>query len=262
MKIILLTGSTDGIGLCAAKKLAKGNYLLLLHGRTNEKLEKTKSILEEINPDVDIKLFPADLSDLSQIKELTESILSSGIKIDVIINNAGINVVSEKDVITSDNLDIRIVVNTIAPYIITNNLLKILNEDSRVVNVASAAQMPVDIDFLNNKYSLSHSEAYAVSKLALIMWNIELSKLNKSNFIAVNPKSYLGSKMVKVAYNIEGYDLQIGADILLEAALSEKFKYANGKYYDNDYQEFGNVHPFANNQENRKKLMTFLNKYL
>lgn len=262
MKTIFLTGSTDGIGLATAKTLARENHLLLLHGRSQEKLTKLKDILREINPDVNIKTFAADLSNFKEVKQLTKDIIDLKENIDVIINNAGINVACESDAITKDNIDIRIAVNTIAPFIITNNLLGILNDDSRVVNVASAAQMPVDINFLNNEYRLSDSDAYAVSKLAIIMWSIEMAKTNKSNFISVNPKSYLGSKMVKTAYNIDGYDLQIGADILIEAALSDKFKFANGKYYDNDYMQFDDAHPFAYNQDNRNKLMEHLNKYL
>lgn len=263
MKKILLTGSTDGIGLETAKTLAKSDNMLILHGRSLEKLLNLKKILEDINSNVNLKIFAADLSKLDEIKKFTQDIKNSGIKLDVIINNAGVYIVDECDIITSDNIDVRIVVNTIAPFLITNYLIDILNEKSRVVNVASAAQMPFDDDFLNNLYSLSDSDAYAVSKLALIMWNIQMSKMyEKINFIAVNPKSFLGSKMVKTAYGMSGFDLQIGADVLIEASLSDKFESASGLYYDNDIEEFGDVHPFANVDENRKKLMNFLNKFL
>lgn len=243
-KTVFITGATDGIGLATAKTFAKEGHNLILHGKTVKKLEDTKITLQEITPTLNIDTFVADFSSIKEVSDMADSILSKIKKIDILINNAGVFVVSDNDVITIDNLDIRFSVNTIAPYILTKKLLPILNADSRVVNLASAAQAALDFDALANKKQLSADDAYAQSKLALIMWSIEMADNESPTIIAVNPKSFLGSKMVQTAYGRKGFDLQIGADVLREASLSSKFENASGKYYDNDNAMFAEPHPY------------------
>lgn len=263
-KTILITGATDGIGLETAKMFANDNHKLLLHGRSLEKLHNTKDLLLKINQNLDIELYIADFSILSDVYKMTDTILRSTDNLDVIINNAGVFVVPDNQIITQNGLDVRFCVNTIAPYILTKNLMPILNKNSRVINLSSAAQCPINFELLNsNRNVLSHDEAYAQSKLAVIMWSIEMAQNNPigATVISVNPKSFLGSKMVKTAYGRKGFDLKIGADILYRASLSDEFANANGKYYDNDYCVFANPHPFALDKNNRIKLMEFLNKF-
>ena len=67
--------------------------------------------------------------------------------------------------------------------------------------------------------------------------------------IAVNPGSLLGSKMVKEGFGVAGNDLQIGADILVRAALDAEFSKANGRYFDNDAKRFASPHADALNAE-------------
>ncbi len=219
-------------------------------------LEKIKSELLDINPN--IQTFVADLSLLKNAKKLAEEILSTNDKIDVIINNAGIFV--SDDVTTKDGLDVRFAVNTISPYILTKMLLPILSTKGRVINLSSAAQTDVDFNAMKAGSKLSHDRAYAQSKLAITMWSMELAEELGDNavVVSVNPKSFLGSKMVKTAYGRDGYDLSIGANILYKASLSEEFANASGKYFDNDYGIFANPHPFALKESNRKELIKVL----
>lgn len=65
---------------------------------------------------------------------------------------------------------------------------------------------------------------------------------NGPAIIAVNPGSMLGSKMVKDAFGVAGGDLNIGADILSRAALSDEFSTASGQYFDNDSGQFVEPH--------------------
>ncbi len=269
MKTILITGATDGIGLETAKMLAQEGHNLLLHGRNKNKLEETKNHLLGINRNLKIELYLADFSNLKEVHAMADALLQKKIKLDVLINNAGVFTVPSNQKITQDNLDIRFEVNTIAPYILTKKLLPSMNQEGRIINLGSAAQAPVDFQaFLNNKrlMPLSDDEAYAQSKLALTMWTIEMAQSsqktgNSTVFITVNPKSFLGSKMVKEAYGREGYDLKIGADILTRAALSDEFKSANGKYFDNDFGMFTSPHPFALDKNNRLTLIKILDEF-
>lgn len=262
MKTILLTGATDGIGLETVKLFAKDGYNLLLHGRNIEKLEQTKEELLKINPNLVIKTFVADLSSLENTKKLANEILNDIETLDVIINNAGVFVVEETT--TKEGLDVRFAVNTISPYILTKMLLPILSNKGRVINLSSAAQGSIDFNAMKTGKKLSHDEGYAQSKLAIGMWSMEMAEElgEKAVLISVNPKSFLGSKMVKKAYDRKGYDLSIGAEILYRAALSEEFADKSGMYYDNDYQVFSNLHPFALNKANRLELIKTMDEVI
>ncbi len=255
IKTILLTGATDGIGLESAKLFAKNGHNLLIHGRNAEKLDKVKVELLAINPSIDVKCFTADLSLLKNAKTLAEDILGAVSAIDVIINNAGVFVADNTT--TAEGLDLRFAVNTISPYVLTKALLPVLSEKGRVINLSSAAQAAVDFVAMKTGAKMPHDLAYAQSKLAISMWSITLSEELGDNavVVSVNPKSFLGSKMVKQAYGRNGYDLSIGADILYRAALSDEFAGRTGSYYDNDYGKFSSPHPFALNKDNRVKLI-------
>ena len=140
--------------------------------------------------------------------------------------------------------------NTIAPYMLTKKLLPLFNLSGRIINLSSAAQAPVDTKILAGPPRLSDGEAYAQSKLALTMWSCHMGRALKNKgpaIIAVNPASFLGSKMVKEAYGVAGKDLSIGADILCRAALSDEFASASGRYFDNDSGKFSPPHPDALN---------------
>ena len=239
-KTILITGSTDGIGLETAKLLAAKGHRILLHGRNPEKLETAAKAV-----DADTDIYVADLSRIEDVKSLVAAIARDHPTLDVLINNAGIFKTSKP--LTPEGLDIRFVVNTIAPYMLTRRLLPSMKHDGRVINLSSAAQAPVNIRALHGGERLSDMEAYAQSKLALTMWSSAMAKdlPDGPMIVAVNPGSLLASKMVKEGFGVAGNSLSIGAEILCRAALSDEFAAATGKYFDNDAGAFGEPHPDA-----------------
>lgn len=245
-KTILITGSTDGIGLETAKLLAAEGHNVILHGRNPEKLAAAQQTLAAIAGSGSVEAYAADLSRLSDVEALAEDIKRKHDHIDVLINNAGILKTPER--VTPDGLDARFAVNTIAPYILTGKLLPLMGPDGRVVNVSSAAQAPVDLQALAGRVQLSDMEAYSQSKLALTKWSRHLARVQGKDgpvIVAVNPGSLLASKMVQQGFGIAGNDIGIGADILVRAALSDEFDDAGGLYYDNDAGRFGPPHPHA-----------------
>jgi len=245
-KTILITGSTDGIGLETAKMLVSKGHFVLLHGRNPSKLDDVKNMLGALPDEGRVETYVADLSRITEVEALADTVAEKHEKLDVLINNAG--VYSAPDPVTQDGLDVRFVVNTIAPYLLTRRLLPLLGSSGRVVNLSSAAQSPVDRKALAGQGRLSDGVAYAQSKLALTMWSHSMALELKSTgpaIIAVNPGSMLGSKMVKDAYGVDGGDLRIGAEILNRAALADEFAAASGQYFDNDSGQFASPHPDA-----------------
>jgi len=258
-KTILITGSTDGIGYLTAKSLVELGHNVIIHGRNLDKLEKVKVQLEAFKTRGTIHSVLGDLSVLKNVEILANDILSKYTNLDVLINNAGI--FKTNDTRTVDGFDIRFSVNTLAPYLLMKKLRSILGCNSRVVNLSSAAQAEVALDALRGKVNLGDVEAYAQSKLAITMWTSHMAKVFENNgplVVSVNPKSLLASKMVKEAYGIAGSDLSIGSDILVRASLSDEFKDASGKYYDNDIASFSNPHPAALNEQKCEELVSII----
>lgn len=239
-KTILITGSTDGIGLETAKRCAADGHIVLLHGRSSEKLTKAAQAVGGST-----KSYIADLSRADDVASLAQAVAEDHPRLDVLINNAG--VLKTANAITKDGLDARFMVNTIAPYVLTRQLLPLMDGKARIVNVSSAAQATVDHRALAGKARLEAMEAYSQSKLAITMWTREMAgKLPEGPVVvAVNPGSLLASKMVKQGFGIAGNDLGIGADILYRAALSDAFSSAGGQYFDNDSGDFAQPHPDA-----------------
>lgn len=246
VKTILMTGATDGIGLGATRRLAALGHRILLHGRSTAKLDDAARVVHDESPGAAIETFVADLSVPAAVDRLADDVAATVDHLDVIVNNAGVFVTSTP--VTPKGLDVRFVVNAIAPYRLTLALLPLVGTTGRVVNVASAGQAPVDLDALAGKRSLGDIEAYSQSKLALIMWTRHLAqRLGDAGptVVAVNPGSRLATKMVREAFGVEGRDVGLGAGIVVRAALDEEFAANSGGYYDNDAGRFSSPHPDA-----------------
>lgn len=243
-KKILITGSTDGIGLETAKTLVSRGHYVLIHGRNSAKLEEVERMLLSLSDAVQVESYVADLSRLNDVEAFAGAVAKKHDRLDVLINNAGVYKTSEP--ITQDGLDVRFVVNTIAPYLLTQKLLPLLGANARVINLSSAAQAPVNKGALAGRTHLTDDmAAYAQSKLAITMWSRVMALSLKDNgpvFISVNPGSLLATKMVKEGFGMAGNDIRIGSDILTRAALDDEFATASGQYFDNDAGRFASPH--------------------
>lgn len=249
-KTILITGATDGIGLEAAKLLAAEGCKLLLHGRSPEKLEAARAALSD-----GTEIYRADLTDLGAVDAMAHEIASKHDHLDVLINNAG--VLKAPQTVLPDGQDIRFVVNTHAPYLLTKKLLPLMNEAGRIVNLSSAAQAPVDLNALAGGAVLGDMPAYSQSKLAITMWSRMMARdmPNGPLVVSVNPGSLLATNMVRDGFGMAGNDVGIGARILRDAALSGEFEGRSGDYYDNDAGGFGTPHPDALNDSKARAVV-------
>lgn len=263
-KTILITGATDGIGLVTAKTLAKQGHNLLLHGRNPAKLAEAEKAVAVVANGAQIEGYIADMSRLDEVETLANAVKEKHDRIDVLINNAGIFKVA--DPVTADGQDVRFVVNTLAPYLLTRRLLPMLGATGRVVNLSSATQAPLNTDALAGKVRLSDDmAAYAQSKLAITIWSRVMGLEHKESgplIVAVNPGSLLASKMVKEGFGVAGNDLSIGADILCRAALADEFADAGGQYFDNDARQFSSPHRDALDEEKCAKVMRVIEAVL
>ncbi|CAM2011697.1 SDR family NAD(P)-dependent oxidoreductase [Acanthopleuribacter pedis] len=255
-KTLLVTGATDGIGLKTAEMLLAKGCRVLIHGRNPEKLADVYNHLVALADEGRVLTYRADLSDLAEVAQLAERIRGDHKRLDAVIHNAGVFRTAQPE--TKGGLDVRFVVNTLAPFLLTERLLPLLPAGARIVNVSSAAQASVDLAAMRGERRLSDNSAYAQSKLALTVISFHQANQYAARglvVVAVNPASFLGSKMVKEAYGMAGGDLRIGADILTRAALSDEFADASGRYYDNDHQRFAPAHADASDPNLRRAVV-------
>ncbi|MEO1516363.1 MAG: SDR family NAD(P)-dependent oxidoreductase [Bacteroidota bacterium] len=245
-KSILITGSTDGIGKLAAINLAKDGYSVSLHGRNQDKLDKTIAEVKQLSGSESVDGFVADFSDLASVQKMASQVKERMEILDVLVNNAG--VFNSAKASNAEGMDMRFVVNYLAPYLLTRELLPLLapSAQARIINLSSAAQSPVSIPALRAQQSIAVREAYAQSKLALTMWSFHLADQQpNATVIALNPGSLLNTKMVREAFGRHWSSADKGAEIICTLATLESYADKSKTYFDNDQGSFGRAHSDA-----------------
>ena len=202
-KTVLITGSTDGVGRHVARRLAEAGARVLIHGRD---AVRAKALIDQIVQagHAAPTFYQADLSSMSGTRELAAAVLRDHQRLDVFVSNAGIG--SQNDgpqrQVSPDDYELRFAVNYLSGFLLAHLLLPLLKSaaPSRVVNVASLGQHPIDFDDVMITRGYSGSRAYAQSKLAQIMFTIDLADELKSAGITVNalhPATYMNTTMVR-----------------------------------------------------------------
>ncbi|MEM9324290.1 MAG: SDR family NAD(P)-dependent oxidoreductase [Bacteroidota bacterium] len=255
-KKILITGSTDGIGRLVASQLAAEGHEVIIHGRSLQKVDRVISEIQTAHENADLKKAVADFSQLSQVAAMADELNTHFSGIDVLINNAGVFKSAEST--NGEGLNLRFVVNYLAPVLLTRRLLPLINKrpEPRIISLSSAAQAPVSLGALAGTERLPIQAAYAQSKLALTMWSNHLAgELSSATVIAVNPGSLLNTRMVQEAYGQYWSEATKGSDILYQLALSDRHNHDSGKYFDNDQGMFAQAHHDAYDKAKIASLM-------
>jgi NAD(P)-dependent dehydrogenase (short-subunit alcohol dehydrogenase family) len=177
--IVLITGSTDGIGKVTAMKLSSLGFTIILHGRNRQKGEKVREVLARYAQNNTPDLVIADLADQDQIGAMADDILSRYHRLDVLINNAGMY--EKKWHLDKRGGEMTFSVNYLAPFALTHRLLPLLKKSapSRIVTVASSAHEDVDRIYWDNLPRLERYDAwgaYSLSKFADITFTYTLAR--------------------------------------------------------------------------------------
>jgi NAD(P)-dependent dehydrogenase (short-subunit alcohol dehydrogenase family) len=252
-KVILITGSTDGIGKITAQALAKQGHTVIIHGRNEE---KTKQVYEEIksktgNKKIDYII--ADLLSLSDIKRMTNEFKKRYTHLDVLINNAGA-IFGKNREITNEGFEKTITLNLFAPFLLTNLLLETLtkSKSARIINLYSAMHRRSGKPDFNNFQSekvYRTDKAYGLSKLYLVWITQHLAKILKEKGItnvtvnACHPgavatsfgqeadKGFLMNLIFKVALKLMPKP-ETGAKTSIYLATSSEVENISGQFFD------------------------------
>ena len=181
-RIALITGANSGIGFEAAKVLAAKGARVLLGCRDEVRGRWAAKRIERACPRAKVEWLPLDLADLASVRHAAQRVR----KLDVLINNAGI--MRPPLGHTKDGFELQFGINHLGHFALTGLLLEKLSvEDARVVTVSSIAHRRGRIDFANldGRASYQRTRFYTQSKLANLMFTLELDRLLRANVSAV-----------------------------------------------------------------------------
>jgi NAD(P)-dependent dehydrogenase (short-subunit alcohol dehydrogenase family) len=235
-RTVLITGATDGVGREVARRLGEAGLHVLAHGRDRERGE---AIVREIGAAGGRGEFlRADLASLAEVRRLAEAVRARSDRLDILINNAGIGTGGSGDVRreSADGHELRFAVNYLAGFLLTELLLPLIKRSApaRIVNVSSAGQQAIDFADLMLTRGYSGTRAYCQSKLAQIMFTIDLAEELRGANVTVNalhPASYMNTTMVRQAGVTPWSRVEDGAEAILNLALSPALEGRSGLYF-------------------------------
>jgi NAD(P)-dependent dehydrogenase (short-subunit alcohol dehydrogenase family) len=245
-KTILITGSTDGVGRHVALELATVGATVLIHGRNRERAE---SLLGEIRKRGNnaAAFYQADLSSLSEVRGLAAAICKDHERLDVLINNAGIGSRSggAQRRTSAEGYELRFVVNYLAGFLLTRLLLPLIvaSAPARIVNVASAGQYPIDFEDVMLTRGYDGGRAYAQSKLAQVMFTVDLAHELEGSGVTVNclhPATYMDTTMVREGGISPISTVDEGAAAILNLVRSPALEGRSGLYFDRQRESRAN----------------------
>jgi NAD(P)-dependent dehydrogenase (short-subunit alcohol dehydrogenase family) len=245
-KICLITGGTNGIGKSTAQALAQMGATVVIVGRN---AQKTPQVADEIrsttrNKNVDALL--ADLSSQQEVRRLAEEFKSKYTRLHVLLNNAGAMFWSRQ--LTVDGRELTFALNHLAHFLLTNLLLDTLKASApaRIINVSSRAHQRGQIDFtdLQAERHYAGMEVYGNSKLANILFTIELARRLEGTGVTVNSlhPGFVNSGFAKnnagLAFKLFGAigpliarSPERGAETSIYLASSPEVEGVTGKYF-------------------------------
>jgi NAD(P)-dependent dehydrogenase (short-subunit alcohol dehydrogenase family) len=243
---ILITGSTDGVGRHVALELATVGATVLIHGRNRERAE---SLLGEIRKRGNnaAAFYKADLSSLTEVRGLAARIRKEHERLDALINNAGIGSRSggAQRRTSAEGYELRFAVNYLAGFLLTRLLLPLIvaSAPARIVNVTSAGQHPIDFDDVMLTRGYDGGRAYAQSKLAQIMFTVDLAHELEGSGVTVNclhPATYMDTTMVREAGASPMSTVDEGAAAILNLVRSPALEGRSGLYFDRQRESRAN----------------------
>ena len=261
-KTVLITGSTDGVGRYVAARLAAAGANVLIHGRDQA---RAKTLADEIRGQGHIEpiFYQADLSSLAGARQLAAAVLAEHRRLDVFISNAGIgsrSLGSERQT-SADGHELRFAVNYLSGFLLAHLLLPLLKASapSRIVNVASLGQHPLDFDDVMLTKGYNGNRAYAQSKLAQIMFTIDLAQELEGSGVTVNalhPATYMNTTMVREGGITPISTVEQGGEAILHLAAGDDMAGKSGLFFNGMQQAQANPQAYDSGARERLRALS------
>ena len=187
-KVVLITGGTSGIGKATAIALAAMGANVTITGRNRERGEKAVKEVRRESGNEEVELILADLAVQAEVRRLAEEFRERHDRLDVLVNNAGL--VISKRTETPDGMETQFATNHLAPFLLTNLLLDLLEKSapSRIVTVSSEGHRwgKMDLGDLQSTKRYRGFPVYGMTKLANIMFTYELAERLRGTGVTAN----------------------------------------------------------------------------
>jgi retinol dehydrogenase 14 len=236
-KVVLVTGSTDGIGRATALELARLGAHVLVHGRDAQRVAAAGREVGAAGPGAAEGLV-ADLSVQDEVRRLAAQVRRVAPRLDVLVNNAGVYMRDRR--ISKDGVEHTFAVNVLAPFLLSELLVEALAASAagRIVNVASGAHFGARADAIDFKGAgrWHGGEAYNASKLALVLLTREMAERYASRGVTVNAlhPGVIRTKLLRAGWpysSASGGGVERGAKGAVYLASSRDVADVSGAYF-------------------------------
>ena len=187
-RVVAITGANGGIGRHTALGLARLGAHVVLICRTQERAETAQRFVLDGMPGATTSVLTADLSRMDAVRALAKALAGEHPQLSVLVNNAGM--IAPRRILTADGFELTLAVNHLAPFVLSTALLDLLrrNAPARIVNVNSDSHLRahLDIDDLNGAHRFWPPRAYGQSKLANMLFAVELARRIDPALVTVN----------------------------------------------------------------------------
>lgn len=259
--IILVTGSTDGLGREVALRIAATGAHVIVHGRNRERGAEVVAQIEAEGKG-SARFYRADFASLDSVRALARTILDEYDRLDILINNAGIALLGQPDRrLSADGQELHFAVNYLAGFLLTHMLLPRLRSStpSRIINVSSIGQAPLDFDDITLDRGYSTNRAYGQSKLAQIMFTIDLADELEGTGVSVfalHPATFMDTHMITSAGLRPRSTVGEGADAVMHLVTTDGLE--SGQFFNQTTPARANAQAY--DESAREKLRTLSRK--
>jgi len=255
---VLVTGATSGLGRGVAEDLVRRGATVLVHGRDRDRLETTIGELRAQAGEDRVRGHLADLASLAEVTRLADEVERSEPRLDALVNNAG--VATRERRLSADGHELSFAVNHLAGFLLTARLLASLRRSApaRIVNVSSIGQHPVDFDDPMMERGFDGFGAYAQSKLAQILFTVELAERLRAageegvTVNALHPATLMDTRMVRDAFGAPRSSVAEGVEATVRLVVADDVAGLSGRYFDG--LEESRAHPQAYDARARARL--------
>jgi len=261
-KTALVTGSTDGVGRVVAKRLSERGWRVLVHGRDRDRGHALVTEIEAAGGTAEF--LPADLSSLVEVRGLANTVTEKTGRLDLLINNAGLGTGGPRAIrqTSADGYELRFALNYLAGFVLTHLLLPLIkgSAPARIVNVSSVGQEAIDFDDVMLMHGYSGLRAYRQSKLAQILFTIDLARAHADSGITANalhPATYMDTAMVRQSGVTPISSVDQGAAAILRLAVSPELDGRTGLFFNGQQEARADAHAYDAEARQRLKALSF-----
>ena len=267
-KVCLITGADGGIGRATTRGLAKKGATIVM---ACINLDEAKPVYEEIKRESgnqNIEMMQVDLASLNSIRAFVQHFTNTFKELHVLINNAGVYCAKREE--TEDGFEKTIGINYLGPFLLTNLLLPTLKQaqESRIVNISSKAyfQGKCNLQDFHFKKRYQGFKAYSASKLAIVLFTLELAARLQDTGVTVNalhpghvatdiwnmwPGTWYQGLLFKIIRRFAKSPTE-AAQTSIYLSSSDEVRGVTGKYFDN--KEVKETAPLSRDLKMRKDL--------